>query len=174
MKTPRELILERHRSAERALMGLRGEDLAAAVNASRRRGRILEAGTQALVGPARRAVRACLLSERRPRRGDPTFPRPADADALPWWRQWLWPCPRAWAGLGVAWVVILLLNMTAPDPHPRLASNFAPVTFQSLALLQQQTLRMARSLGPTDDPPAVALPAAPTPRSDRARKQLIG
>jgi hypothetical protein len=140
MKTPRELILEHHRSAERALMAIRGEDLAAAVNASHWRGRILEAATPALV----------------------------------WWRQWLWPCPRAWAGLAAAWVVILLLNVTTPDPRPRLARNSSPVTFQSLALLQQKTHEFTQSLGPADDQPAVPPPAPPTPRSDRPRKQLIG
>ena len=43
MKTLRELILERHRSAEPVLMAIRGEDLAAAVSASRPpRGRMEE------------------------------------------------------------------------------------------------------------------------------------
>ncbi len=27
-----------------------------------------------------------------------------------WWRELLWPCPQAWAGLAAAWVVIFGLN----------------------------------------------------------------
>jgi hypothetical protein len=140
MKTPREWILKRYCSAERALTAIRGEDLAAAVNVSQGRGRTLDAATPARV----------------------------------WWRQWLWPCPRAWAGLAVAWVIILLLNLTTPDPRPHLARGASPVTFQSLALLQQRTLAITQSLPPTDDPPADALPTPPSPRSERARRQLIG
>src|SRR6185503_16798594 len=33
-------------------------------------------------------------------------------DALPWWREWLWPSPQAWAGLAAVWLVILGLNST--------------------------------------------------------------
>lgn len=29
---------------------------------------------------------------------------------VPWWRELLWPCPQAWAGLAAVWVVILGLN----------------------------------------------------------------
>src|SRR5580658_6807659 len=38
--------------------------------------------------------------------------------SLPWWHEWLWPCPRAWAALAVAWGIILLLNVTVPDGSP--------------------------------------------------------
>lgn len=34
----------------------------------------------------------------------------------PWWRELLWPCPQAWAGLAVVWVVILGLNWANNRP----------------------------------------------------------
>jgi hypothetical protein len=91
-----------------------------------------------------------------------------------WWRQWLWPCPQAWAGLAAAWVLILLFHVATPD-NPRLARSSSPMTFQSLAMMQRQTLAMEQLLGPLDsgDPPA-APPAEPKPRSEKPRKQLAG
>src|SRR5438128_12600352 len=38
-------------------------------------------------------------------------PQPAS-----WWRELLWPCPQAWAGLAAAWVLILALNAATRDP----------------------------------------------------------
>jgi hypothetical protein len=87
---------------------------------------------------------------------------------------WLWPHPQAWAGLAAAWVLIFLLHFTAPD-EPRAARNSSPMTFQSLAMMQKQTLKMAQllgSLGSGDQPAATTAP--PKPRSERPRKQLIG
>jgi hypothetical protein len=90
------------------------------------------------------------------------------------WREWFQPWPQAWAALGAAWVVICVLHFTTPD-EPRLAGNFQPLTPQSFALLQEQTMTMAQLLGATDagEKPA-ALPAEPKPRSEMARRQLIG
>jgi hypothetical protein len=87
---------------------------------------------------------------------------------------WLWPHPRAWAVLAAAWVLILLLHFTAPD-EPRMAGNSSPMTFQTLAMMQKQTLMMAQLLGSLDngDQPA-AVVAPPKPRSERARKERIG
>jgi hypothetical protein len=87
---------------------------------------------------------------------------------------WLWPHPRAWAGLAAAWVLIFLLHFTAPD-EPRAARNSSPMTFQSLAMMRQQTLIMAQLLGSLDsgDQPA-ATAAPPKPRSEGPRKELIG
>ena len=87
---------------------------------------------------------------------------------------WLWPHPRAWAGLAAAWVLIFLLHFTAPD-EPRLARNSSPMTFQTLAKMQKQTLMMAQLLGSLDsgDQPAAAI-APHKPRSERPRKELIG
>jgi hypothetical protein len=79
--------------------------------------------------------------------------------------------------LAAAWVVIFLLHFIAPD-EPRLARNSSPMTLQSFAMLHEQTLMMAQLLGEPDQanggaPPA-ALPAPPKPRSEIARKQLVG
>ena len=90
------------------------------------------------------------------------------------WSEWFSPWPKAWAALGAAWVVILIFHFTAPD-EPRLAGNSYPLSPQSFAILQLQTIMMAQLLGPTDiDEQPAAQPAAPKPRSEKARRQLIG
>ena len=88
-----------------------------------------------------------------------------------------WPSLRAWAALATVWLVIFLFHVTAPN-EPRLARNSSPMTMQSFAISHQQTLMMAQLLGQTDqaepgEPPA-APAAAPKPRSEIPRKQLIG
>jgi hypothetical protein len=90
------------------------------------------------------------------------------------WREWLWPCPQAWAALGAAWVVICVLHFTTPD-EPRLAGNSHSETPQTFAILQEQTVIMAQLLGPIDgDEQPAALPVGPKPRSEIARRQLFG
>jgi hypothetical protein len=88
-----------------------------------------------------------------------------------------WPSLRAWAALAAVWVVIFLLHFTAPN-EPRLARNSSPMTMQSFAMLHEQTLMMAQLLGQPDQADAgeapAALPAPPKPRSEIARKQLVG
>jgi hypothetical protein len=90
------------------------------------------------------------------------------------WNEWFRPWPKAWAALGAAWVVICVLHFTTPD-EPRLAGNSHPLTPQSFAILQEQTMMMAQLLGPTDgDEQPATLSAAPKPRSEMARRELIG
>jgi hypothetical protein len=90
------------------------------------------------------------------------------------WHEWFQPWPQAWKALGAAWVLILALHFTTPD-EPRKAGNSYPLTPQSFAILQEQTMKMAQLLGSTDaDEKPAALPAELKPRSERARRELFG
>jgi hypothetical protein len=98
-------------------------------------------------------------------------PKPA---AAPWWREWLWPCPRAWAGLAAAWGIILLLNVTAPEDTAA-TGQVASVSRQDFAFLRQETEIIARLSDFEENRPAPApRPAALKPRSSRRVKQFIG
>jgi len=146
------------------------------------RARILDAAPPAPVGTARvpseahsakggRAVRGCFLPERSPRRGDPTSPKPAVADAPPWWRQWLWPCPKAWAGLAAAWVLILVMNLAMGKDPAQTANARLALSRQELKELRQQQQTLAELIfsGETveDEPPK----AIPSPHSERPRNR---
>src|SRR3954451_19232550 len=43
----------------------------------------------------------------------PSEPSRLSSPAAPWWRELLWPCPQAWAGVLAAWLVIIGLRFTA-------------------------------------------------------------
>jgi hypothetical protein len=82
------------------------------------------------------------------------------------------------------WPIIFLLQFTSPaEPQP--AGNSPGMTMRSFAMLHEQTLLMAESFGqpnagqpaaavPAAAVPAAAVPAPPKPRSEIARRQLIG
>ncbi|HWH70732.1 MAG TPA: hypothetical protein VNT26_15185, partial [Candidatus Sulfotelmatobacter sp.] len=83
---------------------------------------------------------------------------------------WLWPHPKAWAGLAAVWVVILGLNFATREPSgPELMARQAgPPSPQMRELLQQQEQLLAELVGPIEKPQASrSQPVAPPPRSQR-------
>src|ERR1035438_7714486 len=85
MKTPRELILERHQSAEAKLKAIRAEDLA-----------------------------ACTRSAAQPSRQRPPAVDFATA-AVRFWQETFWPWRRAWIGMAAIWVFILGFSLGARE-----------------------------------------------------------
>ena len=85
---------------------------------------------------------------------------------LPWWQEWLWPGPQAWAGLAAVWVILLGLRLTAPStPAPWTAQR--PPSPEAQMALAAQRREMTRLLdGPAESTP-VSKPSVPGPRSDR-------
>jgi len=100
----------------------------------------------------------------------------AAAKPLPaWWQEWLWPHPRAWAGLAVAWGIILLLSAATPG-EPAAVGRKTFDAWQSFALLQKETEIIAQLSSPDEirRPPPSPPPAATQPRSSRRVKQSVG
>lgn len=91
----------------------------------------------------------------------------------PWWLGWLWPCPRAWAGLAAAWGFIFLLHLTTPsDPA---ADKGGSASWQDFAILQRETEIIAQLSGSEENRPVpLPPPAATKPRSSRRLKQSFG
>lgn len=52
----------------------------------------------------------------------------------PWWREWLWPSPVAWATVAAMWVLIALLQLATPLPRGN------GVHLSSEAIKQRQVL----------------------------------
>lgn len=90
-----------------------------------------------------------------------------------WWRELLWPCPQAWAGLAAVWVVILGLNWMNDWPangHP-LQARRELTPEERMAFIEQQQL-LARLLEPeTAPPPHVDKPASPRSDIDSDRRR---
>jgi hypothetical protein len=59
-----------------------------------------------------------------------------------WWRELLWPCPQAWAGLAAVWVVILGLNWlnNRPTDGQPLQARRELTPEERMAFIEQQRL----------------------------------
>lgn len=80
---------------------------------------------------------------------------------VPWWRELLWPCPQAWAGLAAVWVVILALNASSSDGPPVLAAKPQPPPPEIRVALREQRRLLAELIGPAPvqvEPPEKTLP----------------
>jgi hypothetical protein len=89
-------------------------------------------------------------------------PQPA-----PWWQEWLWPCPQAWAALAAVWVLLLAVNFSNRDRSAPSTASAKTLPVMPYAWREQEKL-LAELFPPepavppptrTHSPPA--LPAAP-------------
>lgn len=117
MKTPRELILERHQSAEAKLKSIRAEDLAAY---------------------------ARLTAETK---GGHPSPLSLAVIAQHFWQETLWPWRRVWAGVAASWLVILGLGLATGDTPGTAAIKPARPDPEVLAVLRQQEQLLTQLLG---------------------------
>ena len=94
-------------------------------------------------------------------------PRAASEMTASWWREWLWPCPEAWAGLAAVWLVILGVNVTAPSPETQMAAKPLVPQHEVSTQLAEQRRELARLLDLTLDSTPAARPGSPPgPRSE--------
>ena len=93
-----------------------------------------------------------------------------EPEALPpWWQEWLWPSPFAWAGLACAWLIILALNMAdRPTVPERQMAMQSPMMSQEIALaVTQQRKEWAELLEfPQEYAVETKRSGAPGPRSE--------
>ena len=139
MKTPREILLNRHQSANAKLDGLRARVLSAA----------LPPATQ----PTQPSAHA-----------ETSLPIRA---ALKLWQELFRPYRHVWAGLAVSWLVLWGINLGLADA-PKTAMNShpasAPAMFQAL---EEQRQILAELIPPGSSQPAEPPRRNPRPRSER-------
>src|ERR1035438_7769634 len=146
MKTPRELILERHQPAEAKLKAIRAEDLAAHVRSA----------TQ----PSRQRPPAFDLS----------------TAVVRFWQETFWPWRRAWIGMAAIWVFILGFSLGAREtPHIASTKPPRPDAV-ALALLQEQKQLLTQLLGLDEPPLVSHFrsPGSRSPGSRSAAEPPIG
>lgn len=86
----------------------------------------------------------------------------------PWWREWLWPAPQAWAALAAVWLVILGLHLRPSNSEaPAIAAHTPAPPVNAATNLFEQRRELARLLDNVSEPePARKLAAPPGPRSE--------
>ena len=138
MKTPREFLLARHRSANAKLDRVRTNALSTTLSREPR--------TACQAGQAER----------------PLFVRAA----LRVWHELIWPCRRIWAGLAAAWAAILGVNTSLSDPV-RVAAANPPPSPQMLLVLREQRRVLTELIQTTATEPAEPPRPGLRPRTER-------
>jgi len=87
------------------------------------------------------------------------------------WREFLWPCPQAWAGLAAVWVLILLLNSVTREPARAAQSPNSPRAPEVLMALRDHRRLLAELIeSPTEvEPPK---PSVPGPHSQLPQRTV--
>lgn len=86
--------------------------------------------------------------------------------ACPWWREWLWPSPKAWAALAAAWAIIAVLNLMNSPGRAELARQTARPSPEAETALAAQRRELARLLDNYSESSPAPKAARPGPRSE--------
>ena len=118
--------------------------------------------------PVPPAWRAGILEAARNAAGS-QISHPSNHARVSWWRELFWPCPQAWAGLAVVWLVIFTLHLTKPAEGPSFAGPSIMPPLDQPTQLSTQRAELVRLLeNAPESAPSRSLPRAlPGPRSER-------
>jgi len=156
MKTPRELLLDRHQAMNQPLDKIRKQ--------------VLRSEGRALLEHSRRREEAekdfGLLKSPPRHLGGYEVSGPGDWLAV-LWSELVRPYRRLWTGLAAAWVVILALHVSTRERPPATQARIQERPPESRLLLREQRLLRTELLGAYSDADAAPVPWTPTPRSER-------
>ncbi|PYK97835.1 MAG: hypothetical protein DME19_14810 [Verrucomicrobia bacterium] len=140
MKTPREILLKRHQSANAKLDRLRTEVLSTTlshpIRALRRDGQ----------EDIPLAVRALLVV----------------------WRELIWPCRRAWAGMAALWLVMWGINRGLSDTPKATRSAHTASASALFQALEEQRRLLAELI-----PAVSSQPAEPPRRNPKPQRSTL-
>ena len=148
MKTPREVLLARHRGIEPKLEQM--WPFVAAV-CDRRGSR--EVGAHTRQRPTGQGGKAPLQLL---------------------WRELIWPCRRVWAGLACAWTLIIVVHVASSEPTTRDTGKTPPQSREEMQALAEQRRMLAQLIEPTAEPSEKHKSELPGPRSEQVSQTLMG
>ena len=91
-----------------------------------------------------------------------------------WWRELLWPCPQAWAGLAAAWVFIVLMNFQSGERSARAMAKESMPSKELLLALREQRRALERSIEFDEQASEPPKRFVPRPRSEGSRPIAMG
>jgi hypothetical protein len=138
MKTPREILLERHQNAAPKLDEIRQSAVAA----------VCDPRTSTDRTNQRRSQTAATVILQ-------TF-----------WRELIFPSRRIWAGLAATWILIFVFNFAQRDPAELLARKSPPPAPQMILTFRQQERLLTELIGPNEVQAVAPTPFLPQPRSE--------
>ena len=139
MKTPRELLLERHRAANAKLDRIRANALSTAFS------------RETHATPHHGQVETRLLTRA----------------ALNVWEQLIWPCRFAWTGMAALWIVVLAINLSLSDGRTISQSARSAPTPAMLQAMEERRRLLVELIPPSVAPEAAPPPQKLRPRSER-------
>jgi hypothetical protein len=119
MKTPREILLARHRAAAPKLDAIRREVVEAAADVNRRKQSVRELTFAATL---------------------------ANAIRLPF-RELVWPCRRTWTALAAVWIALFIFNVSQRDKLELAARKLPPPSPEAIMAWRQQERLLAELIG---------------------------
>jgi hypothetical protein len=119
MKTPREILLEKHRSAAPKLDAIRREVVKVAADVNRRNQPVRELTFTATLANAIR------LS----------------------FRELVWPCRRTWATLAAVWIALFIFNVSQRDQSELATRKLPPPSPEAIMAWRQQERLLAELIG---------------------------
>jgi hypothetical protein len=139
MKTPREILLARHRAAEPKLDAIRQTVV----------GKLNNEETKEPSFPAVLVSWFLGCSENL-------------------WRELIFPCRHVWSGLAAIWIFIFIFNFSQRDRVELLARKLPPPSPEAIQAWRQQERLLAELIGPNEIRTAQpARPFVPRPSSER-------
>jgi hypothetical protein len=121
MKTPREILLERHRAIKPKLDAIRHSAVAAVCD---------------------RRISTDCVRERRSQTAATTI-----LGII--WRELIFPCRRTWAVLAAVWVALFIFNVSQRDKSELAARKLPPPSPEAILAWRQQERLLAELIGPS-------------------------